>query len=511
GHKLSHLTSGLNFKLSSALSLDLSFDYLQDDIESYWGTPLVPLAFATEATNTVTDSAGRVLDRRIARNNYNVEDGRMKADSAWGRARLTWQPNAQWTVRNQLNVYSADRDWRNAEGAVFVAPNRINRDLVNITHDHDVLSNRLDVMHKGKLFGLDSRTVFGVEYAKTDFSSERRFSDGSAATVAYLQVDALNPIVGLYPTDLALFTGAGNRTNFGTDIETVSVFAENAIKLMPNLSLVTGLRTERIELDRTIRDLNTGTFTAFGKSYRPNSVRVGAVFDLSKETTFYAQYANSAAPVGTSNLLLLSAANTAFPLTRGKQFEIGLKQSIGRDFDWTLALYDIEQDNVLSRDVANPAVTVNNGKIGSRGIELAAAWRATDRLTLSGNLAVLNAEFKTLVEAGGASRVGNTPPNVPEKTANAWIDYRFAALPVSVGAGMNWVDKRFANNTNTLAFNSYATADLYATWKIKPVDLTLRLRNVTDKFYASWTGASANNQVIVGAPRTFELTAKFDF
>ncbi|TAG46127.1 MAG: TonB-dependent siderophore receptor [Betaproteobacteria bacterium] len=511
GHKLSHFTSGVNFKLTPNVSVDFSLDYLNDDVKSYWGTPLIPAAFATEASNAVIDSTGRVLDRRIARNNYNVEDGRMKADSVWARARLSWQLNPQWSLKNQLSIYSADRDWRNAEGAVFVAPNRVNRDLVNITHDHQVWSNLLDLSHKGELFGLKSRTTFGLEYARTDFSTERRFSDGSASTVARLQVDALNPVVGNYLTDLALFTGGGNRTNFGTDIQTTAVFAENALTLLPNFTLVTGLRGEQIKLSRTVQDLNTSASTAFGKTYRPNSVRVGGVFDLSKATTLYAQYANAAAPVGTSNLLLLSSANTAFPLTRGTQLELGLKQSIGRDFDWTLALYRIEQDNVLSRDAVNPAVTVNSGKIGSRGVELSAAWRATNQLTVSGNVALLNAEFRSLVEAGGVSRVGNTPPNVPEKTANAWVDYRFATLPLSVGASLNWVDKRYNNNANTVFMNSYATADLYATWKFKPVDLTLRVRNVTDKFYASWSGSSSANQVLVGAPRTVELTAKFGF
>jgi iron complex outermembrane recepter protein len=509
--QLTHLTSGVNFNLTPKLSLDVSFDYLQDDIESYWGTPLVPLAFATEATGAVTDATGRVLDRRLARNNYNVEDGVMKADSAWLRAKLSWQASNAWTLRNHFSYYSADRDWRNAEGTVFVAPNLINRDLVNIVHDHDVWMYRFDAAHRGQLFGLPSRSVVGIEYSKTDFGSNRRFSDGSAATVARLQVDALNPRVGLYPNDLSLFTGSGNRTDFGTAIDTAAIFAENQLKVLSNLSVVTGARYERIDLDRTVQDLNTGVRTAFGTSYKPTSFRLGAVFDLSKNTTIYAQYANATAPVGTSNLLLLSAANTAFPLTRGKQAEIGLKQSIGQDFDWTLSLYDIEQNNVLSRDANNPSITVNNGKIGSRGVELAAAWRATRALTLSGNVAVLNAEFKNLIEAGNVSRIGNVPTNVPEKTANAWVDYRFAGLPLSMGVGANWVGKRFTNNANTVAMNAYTTVDAYVTWRAKPVDLTLRVRNATDKFYASWAGASASNQVVVGAPRTVELTAKMDF
>ncbi|TAG65894.1 MAG: TonB-dependent siderophore receptor, partial [Burkholderiales bacterium] len=103
GQQLTHLTSGLNFTLTPTLSLDISLDYLKDDIESYWGTPLVPLAFATEATGAVTDASGRVLDRRIARNNYNVEDGVMKADSAWLRAKLSWKASDAWTLQNQFS------------------------------------------------------------------------------------------------------------------------------------------------------------------------------------------------------------------------------------------------------------------------------------------------------------------------------------------------------------------------------------------------------------------------
>ncbi|MBB1600478.1 hypothetical protein A9977_10550 [Variovorax sp. UMC13] len=79
-----------------------------------------------------------------------------------------------------------------------------------------------------------------------------------------------------------------------------------------------------------------------------------------------------------NSLFLLSSGNAAFPLSRGTQTEIGFKQSVPEArLEWTAAVYNIELDNVLSRDANNAAVTVNNGKESSRGVELSAAWRPT--------------------------------------------------------------------------------------------------------------------------------------
>ena len=82
--RLDHLTSSASFNLSSTLKLDLSVDALQDDIQTYWGTPLVPAAFASRPTTVVSDAGGRVIDRSLARTNYNVGNGIMNADSVWG-------------------------------------------------------------------------------------------------------------------------------------------------------------------------------------------------------------------------------------------------------------------------------------------------------------------------------------------------------------------------------------------------------------------------------------------
>ena len=130
--RLDHLTTGVTFDLTPSLKLDLTLDYLEDDGLPYQGTPLIAAAYATEPTDVVSTPDGRVIDRRTVRTNYNVADAFMKADSVWTRAKLAWQIDPQWRVRNELSYYTADRHWHNAERAVFNPDSgMVDRDLVD--------------------------------------------------------------------------------------------------------------------------------------------------------------------------------------------------------------------------------------------------------------------------------------------------------------------------------------------------------------------------------------------
>jgi iron complex outermembrane receptor protein len=510
GEHVQHLTTGLVFDLGSGTKLDLAFDYLKDNNDAYFGTPLVPASFSTEPTNVVSTPDGRVIDRRIAAQNYNVLNNANTSETYWLRAKLTGQLASNWSWRNELVLNKANRLFQNSESAVFAAPGNINRDQTLITHDQRYIVDRLDATHRGQLAGMDNRFVVGGEVSKTSFDSMRRFSDGTAATAAALRVTALNPNLGFWNDSAALSaSGGGNRTDTTSDVKTSALFAEDALKLSKDFTLVAGLRHDRTDVQRGINDLNLGTRAAFGTQYSSTSARLGTVYDLSPNAAVYAQFTNATIPV--SSLFLLSAANTAFPPSRGKQLEVGFKQSLPEArVEWTAAVYKIELDNVLSRDSNNTNLTVNNGQQSSQGIELSAAWRATRQLTLSGNVAALQAKFDNLIEAGGVSRVGNVPPNVPEQVLNLFANYRFADVPLELFAGVNHTGAMYTENANQIRINSHTTADVAASYRLKPALLTFRVRNLTDKLYATY-GGRASSQVLLAPLRTFEVSAKVDF
>ena len=509
GERIDHFTSGLMVDFGGSVKLDLSFDYLRDNNQAYWGTPLVPASFATQPTNVVSTPDGRVIDRRLARSNYNVPHDENSSETYWLRARLTGQLDGGWSWRNEFSANKANRVFRNSESAVFVAPASIARDQTLITHDQDFWLNRFDATHKGTLGGMDNRFVAGGEYSETRFGSQRRFSNGSAASANLLRVPVFDPYIAPFNDSLALTTGAGNRTDTTSNVKVASVFVEDAIKPVRGLTLVGGLRHDRTEVDRGIADLNLGSYTRFGTSYRSTSGRIGAVYDITPDSSVYAQYTNATLPV--NSLFLLSASNAAFPMSRGKQAEVGFKQSLPEaKLEWTAALYRIELDNVLSRDPNDARNTVNNGRQSSRGVELSAVWKPTREWTLAGNLAALDARYDTLIEAGGVSRVGKTPPNVPERVANLFATYRPEGSKFEYFASLNHTGHMYTDNANEIRINGFTTLDAAVSYRMRNALLTFRVRNLTDKLYATWVGR-ATSQVLLAPRRTFELSARFDF
>ncbi len=108
------------------------------------------------------------------------------------------------------------------------------------------------------------------------------------------------------------------------------------------------------------------------------------------------------------------------------------------------------------------------------------------------------------------SRVGNTPPNVPERIVNLFANYRFKEVPVDLLLSVNHTGKMYTDNANQIRINGYTTADIAASYRIKPALLTFRIRNLTDKLYANYAGR-ATSQVLLAPQRTFELSAKVDF
>ncbi len=118
------------------------------------------------------------------------------------------------------------------------------------------------------------------------------------------------------------------------------------------------------------------------------------------------------------------------------------------------------------------------------------------------------------------SFTGNTPPNVPRFVANAGASYRFATRwPVEVGATVRHVGNRFNFDDNLVVMEEYTVADAWVfvdipKWDFIAVDntrLTFRVRNLTDRIYAAWGDPGYPDQIILGAPRSYEVGARFKF
>ncbi len=77
----------------------------------------------------------------------------------------------------------------------------------------------------------------------------------------------------------------------------------------------------------------------------------------------------------------------------------------------------------------------------------------------------------------------------------------------TIGGWLNYRTAIFADDANRVSLPDATLLDVYATYRFdRHSDLTFRVRNLTDRVYAAW--ATDANYVILGMPRTYELTLR---
>lgn len=486
-------------------SMLLSYEHAEDDSTgTYQGSPMVPYDVARSPSDVVRSANGYVIDRATRHVNYNPRGATTGANSDLLRWRADLALGRHWSLQNDLSWYQADRDFFYSDNWNYnVATGMFTRTAERVRHDQTFWNERMAVSFDGPVGGRRNRFTAGLEYNDTDFHNPRQ-------TGVTTPVSPFDPALGAFPHGSAVnFPGAGNNVIFDSRLRTTAVFAENALNVTDRWILLVGARAEKIRLSRDIRDVNTGGIEYFRPRYSPFSWRVGTVFDLAADVQLYGQYSTAVSPVST--LLTMRPSAGVFDLSEGKSLEAGIKASVwDKRAELTAAAYRIERDNILTRDPVNPGISVQGGEQSSQGVELSAQAHVTRGLRVDLAAAYGTARYDRLLEAGGVDRSGNRPTNVPNGTASVAATYRFLGVPLSVGASGRNVGGFYTDNANTIHVRGHTTFDAWVGYDWQRVSAVLRVRNLTDTFYGTYSGYPSTH-IYLGAPRSVELTLRTRF
>jgi iron complex outermembrane receptor protein len=504
-----HVSGGLDYQVSSNFKLWGAVEYKKDSASAYWGTPLVPAAFSganaaggivsgTYVSNYNGTNLGPItIDGRTLKTNYNVLDNRNTAEEYFLRGGFEWILGGGLTMRDQVYYYTAKREWFNNEITAFnTGSGLIDRERFYVAHDQSLIGNKAEVQWDAKLSGMDNRMVAVLDVSSLNFDRP------GAANFPGDTVPVVNPSRGTY--------GLLTTQKQTADIRNVALSVEDRLKLTPALALIAGLRHETIDLDRgstNVAGANRAGFP-FSTSFHPTTGRVGVTYEAMPGFTLYGQYATGA-DVAANNLFLLGATQP-LQLTRARTYEVGAKHLFWeKKAEWNFALFDIERRNVYA---AQGGQSLNiAGKQLSKGAELSLAVKPTRAWNLWGNVAYTEAKYADYTFAGG-SFSGNKPPNVPNVVANAGVSYRFnTPMPVEIGASVRHVGDRFHSDANTVKLLAYTVGDAFASMDVGKTKLSFRVRNITNEKYAIWSDPFYPDQILLGAPRSYEVTALFKF
>ena len=505
----------LNYRVSDSLKIWGAIEYREDRSKAYWGAPLVPIAFSgSHATSGIvsgnyvsnynkTDLGAVTIDDRTFNTNYNVLDNRNVAQEVWLRGGFELKLAPDLTLKSQAYGYGAERSWFNNEVEAFNSgTNLVDRERFYVAHSQRLVGNITDLIWDTNIAGFDNRL------ATTLSSSYLDFVRPGAANFPSDSVSLVDPVRGFY----GLLTTQQQTAR----IDNEALSFEDRLKLTRSFALVGGLRVEHIGLDRNSTD-SAGLVKVgfpFSKDWAPVTGRIGYTWEAVPGLTFFSQYATGADVAANTSFLLLPSQ--PLDLTTSRTYETGIKHLLWDNrAEWSFSAYDIVRKNVYA---AAGGMTLNiAGRQESKGVELAAAVHPIEPLRLWGNIAYVDARYADYDFVGG-SFSGNTPPNVPRIVANAGASYRFfTPWPVELGINGRHVGDRYNTDANVVTMKAYTVADVYAFVDIpktvfNAVDqarLTFRVRNITDKRYAIWGDPFYPDQILLGAPRTYELSAAF--
>lgn len=484
GSKGLALSGSLRFAPSEDFTLTLSNDYSNQKPSRYFGTPLID---------------GK-LDDRNKRLNYNAAD----AVIHYKDNRTTLK--AEWTLADGVALTSTtyrlttDRRWRNLESYSWnSATGQVDRtDYLGIDHKQTQVGNQTTLIVNHPVAGLKNDLVVGFDINRIKFRHFNNFSLDSENSVDPFLFDP-----GLFDYSVPITAAYRTRTR------QYSLFAEDRLALTDQFSLVAGVNYEHAHVDRYSIAANGSELQVLDKSLSNTTWRVGAVYQPTPALSLYAQYATAVDPLG--SLVTFSPSQSQFRNTTGDQVEAGVKATFldGRG-NFTFAAYRIVKKNLLVRNPTDLTDTtpLQVGQRSAKGLEASLTLDLPQGFGIEANGSILEAQFDEF-NAGGVSYNGNTPPNVPEATANLWLHYD--PLPrLRTRAGLRYVGRTFSDNANTFRVPGYAVVDAGISYAFTDnLAANLRVYNLFDKDYATTT--YNDEQWILGRPRSIDISVTAHF
>lgn len=270
------------------------------------------------------------------------------------------------------------------------------------------------------------------------------------------------------------------------------------------LGLLAGVRHTRID----IVDVNPEGFVANTSSNSATTARAGVTYAFTSQLSAFTGWAQGM-KVPTYAILLEPPKPE-----KSAQKEVGLRLTRLDGVSASLAWYELTVDNAL---VANPdplavGTSVQAGRKQSRGVDLDLTWQASPQWH---GLLALSRASATISEDSRAALVGKQLFSVPRTTARVATRYSLgagSAMPgLSLGLGLTHHSALPGDNSNSFFTPSATVFDTQAAYRIGDLQLSLNVRNLTDKKYWEPSRYFGGGQVTPAPRRTLALQGQLAF
>lgn len=406
--------------------------------------------------------------------------------------------NNEWSVRNAFRRYNYSLDRNNTlVGSVNEVTQTVSLNRSNVRREEDGYSNQTELVQKTTLAGMPHQLLYGVEIGKQNKDQVFR-TQNNVATVSLF-----NPVAPVVPFTVA--TPTSTNDNLGI-LTVASVYAQDLVTLSERWKALAGVRYDKFGQETKERRAGQSDLDRTDRAWSP---RAGLVYQPTQNQSYYVSYSKSFQPSGES--LPLAANNAQLAPEQTTNNEIGAK------FDFldgrasaTASLFQLERTNIKATDPTTKQL-IPIGVQRTNGLELTFTGDLSHGWQIWSGYSYLDARTtSSIAQDDGQFIQGKRPTLTPVHSANLWLT-KALGRGFGAGAGVNYVGDRFANPGNTVTLPRYVTADAMAYYRMAGLDLQLNLMNVFNRKYFVAGQGSSKNLNMPGAPRSVQVTARYNF
>ena len=296
----------------------------------------------------------------------------------------------------------------------------------------------------------------------------------------------------------------------------VEAYATLASQLSTGLQSFVGLRVSR--LSRSSEQSDGSEPVSFEQTV--STPWAGLAWSPTETAMLYASWGQGVElEVVPNRPALFANAGQALPALKSEQTEIGIKWQANPRLLLSGAVFNIEKpyadDQPGSSGGALPTRVAGAKTARHRGLELSAAGRLGDALSLQMSLMALDASY---TQALDASLVGQRVTNVPRLKSSLFADYKVTAVPgLAVNALASFESGKTANADGSVELPQAWQLDAGLSYQHRIAGQSLlwrlNIENLTDRSY--WreapTTAWGGIYLFPATPRTVRASATLNF
>ncbi|EKS35748.1 TonB-dependent siderophore receptor [Afipia clevelandensis] len=391
---------------------------------------------------------------------------------------IQFRQNMRYTeVTNDLqSTRSEGMDPTNPTQSVARSYNYVKASAQNVA-----LDNQLQADFRTGI--LTHKVLVGADYLHQTGSVDYR-NQGSIIYFPFGSFPSINAYNPVYGAAVPSFTSLTPFILNDNKIDQVGIYAQDQIKLDRWTLSLTG-RQDFVNSEL----ISKAVYPQAGTYQRSDSAQTGRVglnylFDFGLSP--YINYSTSFVPNTGAGLDL-----KPFKPTTGDGKEIGVKfMPNGTNLMLSAALFEINQNNVLTGNPLNPFLSIQTDAARSRGFEFEARGNVTRELEIIAAYTKIDAKVtKSLTPAN----VGKYLNGVPLDQGSLWAKYTWfdgSLAGLGIGAGVRYVGESYGDATNSFVLPSYTLFDAsvsydlaYARPDLKGWKAQINATNLANKYY----------------------------